>query len=111
MAEDYASGDVYLAFAKANRLVPPDATKETHADFREVCKAIVLGIGYGMGPETMAFKAGISKGEARELLRLHKATYKILEVERRHRHDGAFHRQDANGVRLASNVERNANPR
>ncbi len=56
--------------------MPPDATKETHADFREVCKAIVLGIGYGMGPETMAFKAGISKGEARELLRLYKATYK-----------------------------------
>ena len=76
MAEDYASGAVYLAFAKANRLVPPDATKESHEDIREVCKAIVLGIDYGMGPETMAFKAGISKGEARELLRLHKATYK-----------------------------------
>jgi hypothetical protein len=76
MAEDYASGDVYLAFAKANRLVPDDATEETHADFREVCKAIVLGIGYGMGPETMAFRAGISTGEARELLRLYKATYK-----------------------------------
>ena len=76
MAADYASGDVYLGFAKANRLVPPDATKETHADIREVCKAIVLGIGYGMGPETMAFKAGISTGEARELLRLYKATYK-----------------------------------
>lgn len=75
MAEDYASGDVYLAFAKANHLVPADATKETHADFREVCKAIVLGTNYGMGPETMAFKAGISKAEARELLRLHKVTY------------------------------------
>jgi hypothetical protein len=75
MAEDYESGDVYLAFAKANNLVPADATKETHADFREVCKAIVLGTNYGMGPETMAFKAGISKVEARELLRLHKATY------------------------------------
>jgi DNA polymerase-1 len=76
MAEDYASGDVYLAFAKANRLVPADATKDTHADFREVCKAIVLGVNYGMGPETMGFKAGISKGEARELQRLHRATYK-----------------------------------
>ncbi len=42
---------------------------------REQCKAIVLGINYGMGPETMALKAGITKGEARELLRLHKVTY------------------------------------
>jgi DNA polymerase-1 len=75
MAEAYASGDVYLAFAKANHLVPADATKDTHADFREVCKAIVLGTGYGMGPETMALKAGISIVEARELLRLHKITY------------------------------------
>jgi hypothetical protein len=75
MAEDYASSDVYLAFAKANHLVPDDATKETHADFREVCKAICLGVLYGMGPEKMAFKAGISVGEARELLRLHKRRY------------------------------------
>ena len=75
MVEDYASGDVYLAFAKANQLVPADATKETHEDFREVCKAIVLGTLFGMGPETMAFKTGISKAEARELHRLHKRTY------------------------------------
>jgi DNA polymerase I-like protein with 3'-5' exonuclease and polymerase domains len=74
LAEGYQS-DPYMSFAKAAGLVPPDATKDTHAEFREVCKAIVLGINYGMGPETMAFKAGISKGEAREFLRLHKATY------------------------------------
>ena len=75
MAEDYSSGDVYLAFAKAAGLVTLDATKEGNEDIREVCKAIVLGVNYGMGPETMAFKAGISQTEAREFLRLHKATY------------------------------------
>jgi DNA polymerase family A len=75
MIADYESGDIYIAFAKSNRLVPADATKDTHADFREVCKTIVLGIGYGMGPETMAFKTGTSKIEAREILRLHKTTY------------------------------------
>jgi DNA polymerase I len=74
MAEDYQT-DPYLGFAKAARLAPPDATKETHEVVREQCKAIVLGVNYGMGPETMAQKAGITKGEARELLRLHKATY------------------------------------
>jgi hypothetical protein len=75
MAEDYSSGDVYLAFAKAAGLVPQDATKEGNADIREVCKAVVLGVNYGMGPETMAFKIGKSKIEAIELLRLHKVTY------------------------------------
>ena len=75
MAEAYSSGDVYLAFAKAANLVPSDATKNSHADMREVCKTIVLGVGYGMGPDTMAFRAGISVIEARELHRLHKVTY------------------------------------
>jgi DNA polymerase-1 len=75
MAADYASGDTYLAFAKANNLVPADATKDTHADMREVCKTIVLGVNYGMEAETMAFKAGITKAEAQSLLRLHKQRY------------------------------------
>jgi hypothetical protein len=74
MAEDYQT-DPYLGFAKAAGLVPAYATKESHEVIREQCKAIVLGVNYGMGPETMAQKAGISKGGARELLRLHKATY------------------------------------
>jgi DNA polymerase-1 len=74
MAEGYQT-DPYLSFAKAAGLAPADATKKSHEVIREQCKAIVLGVNYGMGPETMAFKAGISKGEARELLRLHKVTY------------------------------------
>jgi DNA polymerase family A len=75
MAADYASGDPYMAFAKAAGMVPADATAEGNEDVRQVCKAIVLGVNYGMGPETMAFKAAISKIEAREFMRLHKETY------------------------------------
>jgi hypothetical protein len=75
MIEAYASGDPYMEFAKAAGLASPDATADGHEDLRQVCKAVVLGINYGMGPETMAFKAGISKTEAREFLRLHKVTY------------------------------------
>lgn len=74
LARDYQT-DIYLRFANAAGIAPPDATKETHATVREICKQIVLGVGYGMGPETMAFKAGISKIEARELMRAHRATY------------------------------------
>ena len=75
MVEAYLSGDVYLAFAKDAGLVPPDATKHSHANIREVCKQIVLGISYGMGVVSLAFKAGVTDVEARELLRLHKVTY------------------------------------
>jgi hypothetical protein len=76
MAEGYRTGDPYLAFAKAARLVPPDATKQSHKAIRDSCKAIVLGVNYGMGPEAMALQAGITPAESRELLRLHKETYR-----------------------------------
>jgi DNA polymerase I-like protein with 3'-5' exonuclease and polymerase domains len=72
----YQSGDIYLAFARDAGLVPADATKQSHADVREMCKTIVLGIGYGMGAESMAIRAGISVAEARSLLALHRHTYR-----------------------------------
>jgi DNA polymerase I len=76
MSAGYLAGDPYLEFAKAVRLVPPDATKESHKLIRDRCKAVVLGINYGMGPESMARSAGIALVEARELLRLHKESYR-----------------------------------
>ena len=76
MAEGYLTGDPYTAFAKAARLVPPDATKQSHKAVRDRCKAVALGINYGMGPEAMAMQAGTTPAEAKELLRLHKETYR-----------------------------------
>ncbi len=76
MIQGYVEGDPYLAFAKAANLAPPDATKKSHKVIRDQCKSVVLGINYGMGPEAMAAKAGITPTEAKELLRLHKETYK-----------------------------------
>ena len=74
----YESGDPYLAFAKQAGIVPLDATKETHPDERQQCKAIVLGVNYGMMPASMAAQSGIHIDRARELLRLHKATYRTF---------------------------------
>jgi hypothetical protein len=71
----YQTGDIYLAFALDAGLVPTDATKESHRRIRDLCKTIVLGIGYGMGPPSMAIRAGISVPEARNLLALHRHTY------------------------------------
>src|SRR5262245_8958842 len=51
MIADYNSGDPHIAFGRRAGLVPPDATKETHGEFRnKVLKPIVLGQNYGMGP-------------------------------------------------------------
>lgn len=76
MIEAYQTGDPYIAFAKQIRMVPEDATKETHGNDRENMKTVVLGTNYGMGANSLAFRINKSEYEAKELLRLHKETYK-----------------------------------
>jgi hypothetical protein len=74
----YASGDPYLAFAKQTGLAPDWATKDSHGAVRNRCKAIVLGVLYGMSAEGLATRAGIPTVEARDLLRRHKETYRTF---------------------------------
>jgi DNA polymerase I len=63
------SGDPYLSFAKRSGLAPPEATKQSHAGIREVCKTVVLGVNYGMGPQSLAFRTGLSVIDAQDVLR------------------------------------------
>ena len=78
MIDAYTSGDPYMTFAKQAGLAPPEATKGSHKDVRNRCKAIVLGVGYGMGAESMAYRAGLQVAEARKLLRRHRETYRVF---------------------------------
>ena len=78
MMEAYHSGDPYLAFAKQAGAVPADATKATHASEREQFKACVLAVQYGMGAEALARRIGQPPICARDLLRLHRETYRIF---------------------------------
>jgi hypothetical protein len=75
MQEAYLTGDPYLAFAKQSGRVPPDGTKRSHAAERELFKACVLGVQYGMGPDALARRIGRPPVYGRELLRLHRETY------------------------------------
>jgi len=78
MMEAYKSGDPYLAFAKQAGAVPEDATKKTHKTERDQFKACVLAVQYGMGEESLAMRIGQPVLRARELLRLHRQTYKVF---------------------------------
>jgi DNA polymerase-1 len=75
MQAAYSSGDPYLEFAKQARLVPPDATKQTHGNMRELCKQCVLGVAYGMEAKSLAQRIGQAEIVARDLLRMHRVTY------------------------------------
>jgi hypothetical protein len=69
------SGDPYLAFAKRSGLAPPAATKESHAGIRDICKTVVLGTNYGMGPQALAWRTGLSVIDAQNVLRRLAAAY------------------------------------
>jgi DNA polymerase I len=72
----YESGDPYLAFAKQAGAVPPEGTKQSHGSERDLFKACVLAVQYGMGEESLAHRIGQPVIQARELLRLHRETYR-----------------------------------
>jgi DNA polymerase I len=76
LAESYHSGDPYISFARAAKLVPPDATKKSHPVERAACKAIVLGVQYGMAAEGMAASSGVAVDMCRELLLRHREAYR-----------------------------------
>ena len=78
MQAAYQAGDPYLAFAKQAGAVPPDATKETHKSQRELFKACVLGVAYGMEAPSLALRIGQPLIVARDLLRAHRETYRAF---------------------------------
>ena len=78
MKEAYQSGDPYLAFAKQAGAAPSDATKQSHKAEREQFKACVLAVQYGMGAESLAERINQPVVRAKELLRLHRETYRTF---------------------------------
>jgi len=78
MMEAYRSGDPYLAFAKQAGAAPADATKATHKAIRDQFKSTVLAVQYGMGADALAQRIGQPPIRARELLRLHRETYRVF---------------------------------
>lgn len=59
MIADYASGEVYVPLGVRSGLIPPDATKITHSEFRDrVLKPVLLGLQYGRQPAGIAMAIG-----------------------------------------------------
>ena len=78
MMDAYRSGDPYLAFAKQAGALPSDATKKSHESEREQFKACVLAVQYGMGEESLAARINQPVARARQLLELHRRTYRTF---------------------------------
>ena len=78
MMEAYRSGDPYLRFAILAGAVPACATPQSHGAEREQFKACVLAVQYGMGAENLAYRIKQPIARARQLLDLHRRTFKIF---------------------------------
>lgn len=76
MRDAYLSGDPYLAFARQAGAVPAGATKATHGAEREQFKACVLAVQYGMQEDSLARRIQQPPVYARELLKMHRRTYR-----------------------------------
>jgi DNA polymerase I len=76
MLEAYLSGDPYLKFGKKVGTIPEDGTKITHAKERELFKACVLAVSYGMGAESLAARIQQPPIVASALLNQHREQYK-----------------------------------
>ena len=73
---DFAAGDPYIAVRHSSwaayRLAATKASaEESYPGVRDMIKACVLGVQYGMGDETLAFRIGKSTITARQLIRAH----------------------------------------
>lgn len=78
MIAAYRSGDPYLEFAKQAGAAPSNATKITHKAIRDQFKSTVLAVQYGMGADALAQRIGQPAIRARELLRMHRETYRVF---------------------------------
>jgi DNA polymerase I len=76
MLEGYRSGDPHMHFARLAGLASSDATAESHPLIRALCKTTNLGTNYRMSEYGLALRLRMSTARARELLRLHRETYR-----------------------------------
>jgi DNA polymerase I-like protein with 3'-5' exonuclease and polymerase domains len=73
MQQDYRL-DAYVALGRHAGLIPPEGTRATHAEVREIMKSCFLGIFYGMGTRSLAARVGGFE-KAERLLAIHKRVY------------------------------------
>jgi DNA polymerase I len=78
LLEAYRSGDVYLSIARQAGAVPASATKATHGPQRELYKQCVLATIFRQGEIGLAQRIGQPTIVARDLLKVHRETYRIL---------------------------------
>jgi hypothetical protein len=74
MLADY-DGEPYLTLPQLAGIAPPEATRHSHPELRDGCKAPILALQYGGGANLMARKLDITKSQGQRLVDLHHTRY------------------------------------
>ena len=83
LLEAYTSGDLYSEFGKMAGVLKEGMDKETWDLYRRACKDAVLGMGYGMGPKSLALRLErvlgrpVSEHEANNYIRQYKKIFHV----------------------------------
>lgn len=75
MQKTYNSGDPYLQFAKLSGAIPPEGTKKTHKDVRDLYKQSCLAIQYGMRAASLSIRVNKPLAYAHELIHQHQRLF------------------------------------
>lgn len=84
MIQAYHSGDPYTYFAKLDGAIPNDGDKKSHPKEREIYKTVTLGIGYLMGPTSLAGRLSKNLGthysteDAQDLINKYNEAYNVF---------------------------------
>ena len=76
MIAAYQSGEVYITFGKQIGQLPAEATRESNEAAHALYKSVCLGLIYGMEADSLAFRIGQPPIVARDLIHLHRETYR-----------------------------------
>jgi hypothetical protein len=76
--QTYIRGDPYVSFGVMAGLIPPNGTKYTHPNERDIAKVLTLALLYGMSIQTLAKRLGVSLNRARDLLNMHQQAFRRL---------------------------------
>jgi DNA polymerase I len=75
---DYKTGDVYMAWGWHVGIIPPHGTRDAYERERDLLKAAILGMAYGMGLRTLAQYLGVSGTTASRLMQSFKERYAAM---------------------------------
>lgn len=75
MQNTYKNGDPYLQFAKMAGAIPPEGTKQTHKEVRDLYKQSCLAIQYGMRAASLSIRINKPLAYAHELIRQHQRLF------------------------------------